>query len=937
MIQGNTIFKRSLFAALTTYLLLTSPLPHHIGSPSIGNAFGDASPSTTYTRAPRPKTRNSQPASTYVTLNNGMEFILTENHSNPMIASVIVVKTGSKDETLDNNGVSHMLEHLLFNGTENRTQEDIYDQMDFYGGYNNAHTARDFTSFMALLPAEHIDKGLDIQADMLFNSTIPAEKLDKEKGIVIEEIGKDMDREGNTNRRIFDRKLYNGTPYALPVLGTVNTITALTRSQIAAHYSKYYVPNNMVGLIIGDFDTPEMVRKLKNYFGHHAPKAIPFTKRFRLNTLRNNDIHNIKANVTRNHVTIGIEAPTLDDPDYFPFVILTELLNSGNLLMPAGGNDGRSADKGARPPEITHIHSEFIANDDIGTLNVFADLPADGDAAAALHEILLGLNRTANRLNVVPEDVMGIKTRIKTEEFFLRERLHYYGISRASMLANGGYRFMESYLNNIERVTLKQLKTTARKYLAVNTARFSKRSGKAESVNYVATLVEPLEKRDDISILHGESPGASDPAERGYNRIIRRKALDNGLTLITNTNNDSRVFAMHVLFKNRSLNEPAGKTGIADFLHRLLTGGTIGMDGKELKRRLESIGARLTLTDNPYIPYDNYRTSTGYSFIRLETIDDFYEEGMELLADMILHPRLDPVRIETVRNSMVSIIDNEDGTASRTARNLFYKELFSGTSLAKRCTGTKETVLSIKRDDLAAFHKRYFAPNNVIINIVSAIPDEIIAEKITNLFGDAKENKQLAAAEEITPKRLSRNKRINLERGRGSGKMQAHLYTGYPIEHINDDDNAAIAVLSSILSSGITSRLREEQGLAYSLGCSIQTRKGFGWLQCNVGTGKANIEHVTNEIVDIIKEYRNREFGQLELQKAVNKLKGRMMMRRLPRINQAYYSGIYEFYRDDYDYGRKLPERLNMVTVEDLKAAAGRYLQTEGYLSVVVE
>ena len=78
--------------------------------------------------------------------------------------------------------------------------------MDFCGGYNNAHTARDFTNFMILLPAEHIDNGLDIQSDMLFNSTIPEGKLEKERGIVIEEIGKDLDLDDHKNMTLFQQK-----------------------------------------------------------------------------------------------------------------------------------------------------------------------------------------------------------------------------------------------------------------------------------------------------------------------------------------------------------------------------------------------------------------------------------------------------------------------------------------------------------------------------------------------------------------------------------------------------------------------------------------------------------------------------------------------------------------------------------------------------------
>ena len=95
-------------------------------------------------------------------LDNGMEVILVENHANPMIAAVTIVKTGSRNEDAASNGSAHFLEHLLFNGTKTRTQKQIYDEMDFYGGYNNAHTGPDYTNYMILMPKEYIAQGMDI-------------------------------------------------------------------------------------------------------------------------------------------------------------------------------------------------------------------------------------------------------------------------------------------------------------------------------------------------------------------------------------------------------------------------------------------------------------------------------------------------------------------------------------------------------------------------------------------------------------------------------------------------------------------------------------------------------------------------------------------------------------------------------------------------------
>jgi zinc protease len=112
-------------------------------------------------------------------LNNGLQVLLIENPSLPMIGVNVAVKVGSAYETFSTSGMSHMLEHLLFNGTTTRTQKQLYDDVDRIGGYNNASTAEFYTNYMMVTPSEQIGKGMAIQADMLFRSVLPADKFEK--------------------------------------------------------------------------------------------------------------------------------------------------------------------------------------------------------------------------------------------------------------------------------------------------------------------------------------------------------------------------------------------------------------------------------------------------------------------------------------------------------------------------------------------------------------------------------------------------------------------------------------------------------------------------------------------------------------------------------------------------------------------------------------
>ena len=173
----------------------------------------------------------------------------------------------------DSSGASHFLEHLLFNGTESRTQEQLYADVDRIGAYNNATTRADHTMYLLLAPAEHLDAALEIQADMLLHSTLPPDKFEKEKGIVLEELGRDVGDPGHLADTFFTGQPYAGTPYARPVLGSVESIRGLSREAVWAYYKERYRPERMVLVLAGDFQPDEALARIRERFGDPGPDS----------------------------------------------------------------------------------------------------------------------------------------------------------------------------------------------------------------------------------------------------------------------------------------------------------------------------------------------------------------------------------------------------------------------------------------------------------------------------------------------------------------------------------------------------------------------------------------------------------------------------------------------------------------------------------------
>jgi len=197
----------------------------------------------------------------------------------PMVGVNVVVKVGSAYETFATSGMSHMLEHLLFNGTDSMTQKELYDATDRIGGYNNANTGDYYTNYMMVTPANNIFEGMKLQAGMLFHSIMPEEKFEKEKGIVMEEIAKSLGNSGEQEERNIISIIYDGHALSLPTLGTYETIKAMVRDDVYNFYKNYYVPNNMIMSVIGNFKSDEMLNTINEIYGKEKPGSVklPFS------------------------------------------------------------------------------------------------------------------------------------------------------------------------------------------------------------------------------------------------------------------------------------------------------------------------------------------------------------------------------------------------------------------------------------------------------------------------------------------------------------------------------------------------------------------------------------------------------------------------------------------------------------------------------------
>ena len=881
--------KKTVLNILTIYILLIGISCYECGADELGDQalsmFGE-----------------TQNASVFY-LDNGMEVILIENHAGPMITAFTIVKTGSRNEDAATNGSAHFLEHLLFNGTKNRTQQELYNEMDYYGGYNNAHTGPDYTNFMILMPKEYIEQGMDMQADMLFNSVLPPEKFEKERGIVIEEIGKNADSPTTQVYNHFIRTLYSGTPYERPVLGTVSTITHLKRDDVQSYYHTWYVPNNMTLMVIGDFAATEMVELVRKKYGSYPAGHLPEHKPVLLTppkTLRITRANGMgKFPDYRQYLNMGYILPAPASEDFFSLQMLAEFL---------GGKKDSVLDvlfeKDTNKDMVNSINANITFNSDFSTLQISADLPLNTDVDRVVDLILNAVRDMA--VKPVPmNEIQPILISRATSEIYLQEKLHYYAMMKSSYLAAGGYTFLRGYMDSIMQVTPESIQNAALQYL--------------NSQLPVITLMSPPFEPTESST--GQSQN-----------LFHMETLENGMIVVIKENHDSRVVGVHLLAKGRSLCEEKEKWGMAEVLQRmLLEGGTVNHPEEKLYHSLESIGAELKLHDDPNIPYDDYYNSPRFVYMRLKVVDFFFKEGLRLLAEMVSQPLLTENSFEQAKKNIVSLSATTASSTPEVANRMLYDNLFVANPGFGWTLGNAENIKHFNLEEVKTFHDKLYNPSNLMLTISGNLPIDKVMKLVKINFGGAwGESGWQPSAFKPQIRQLGKTVRQK------TGKSQSYVIVANICE-IEEEDEAALHILGNIFSDRLAFNLRERQGLAYSIGAHFPKYNGVSWYSITMGTRPENIEKAVSGIKEEIRLIRGASFDAKEVQQTINAALGRRGMRRMDRVSQAYYISMEILDGKSPEADDQYGEKLKAVTPQDLKRLAPKVFQNDDHLIVIVE
>jgi len=263
-------------------------------------------------------------------LQNGLRVITVPVKNANSVTVLILVGTGSKYETKDINGISHFLEHMFFKGTKKRPNTlAISETLDRIGGQYNAFTSKEVTGFWAKVDKKHTDVALDWISDIFLNSKFEKEELEREKGVVVEELNMYLDTPTSYVSELFEDLLYGDQPAGWRIVGEKETIMNFNREKLLDYYHNNYSNENTVVCVAGSIDAKEFEGKIKKYFSRielrkHSKKPITKEAQSKPGVL----IHYKKTDQT--HFCLGVRAYDMYDPRRYTLSLMAVILG-GNM------------------------------------------------------------------------------------------------------------------------------------------------------------------------------------------------------------------------------------------------------------------------------------------------------------------------------------------------------------------------------------------------------------------------------------------------------------------------------------------------------------------------------------------------------------------------------------------------------------------------------
>ena len=825
-------------------------------------------------------------------LDNGQNVVIKEVHDNPIVIIDTWIKTGSINETDENNGVAHFLEHLFFKGTAKHPAKEFDRILESKGAVTNAATSKDFTHYYILIPSENFELALDLHSDMLLNPLIPRKELEKERKVVIEEISKNNDKPTNILYKNMIHEFYKLHPYKRDVIGTKEVIETISREQILDFYKKWYIPQNMTTVIIGDIDTQKALSLVKEKFDKPSEVLEKKDKLvYKLDKKPSKQVEIKKdMSVQTGYLLIGYKGCyPMSNKDSYALDLLATILGEGksSRLYKSIKEDKQlvhsigASHASMRDDSIFYISANYLTED-----------------MEKLKSSIFSEVKLLQRNEITEDELKKAKNIIARDTYYARESVsNIAGEIGYTVTLTGNSDYYKNYLENINKVTIEDIKRVAKTYLEEDSAVISiimpDKEGKPELKpkeikNYQAKVVSKNENTTEY-------------------------LLENGATLVITKNTANDIIAIELA--SRGGNNLEKIPGTASLTAQTMMKGTQKYKSLELSQLLEENGIRLA----PAPRGDSFNVATMFT-------KNEKALALELLDEVVNRATIDAIDVERVKSDKLYSIKRTKNNPDSLAFDEFRTAIWENTPYGVTGKVLEKTVPSIQREDIYEFYKNIFDAQNVVITVNGNVDEQELINYFSSILTKSDKPKINLSDFKNKFKPLLKNKIVKVPKE----SETAWLIFGWLTDgSINEEDWAALQVIDSILGSGMSSRLftnlRDEQSLAYQVGSSFSANVNKGVFALYIGTNPVNTTIAKQGILNEINKLRTEFVTNKELDEAKDKLLGNFVLSMETNMDKASVINSLEISNRGYEFIDRYPALIKSVTLQDVIRTANKY------------
>jgi len=854
-------------------------------------------------------------------LDNGLKVLTNEVHTAPIAACYIWFKVGSRNERPGITGISHWIEHMLFKGTPNLPKDEFKRVVERNGGRWNGFTSNDYTAYFEVMPSNKLDSALMLEYERWQNSLFDPDETEAERTVIISE------REGAENHPQFLLReevistAYKAHPYQWSVIGWKSDLKSITRDELYNYYKTYYVPNNATLVLVGDFNTDELMKKVNERFGG-IPKGSDVPQPTTVEPPQYGERRVVvrkAGNVA--YINAAYHIPAIGDDELYPLNVLQMILSYGEssrlyrtLIDTELSTNVYFYAEEMRNPGTADLGVDVRNGVDINKVEsaLFAEIKKLQDEFVTDEEIKKAINQAEANFVYSQSSVSNRASRLGFYESLI------------------SYKYLGTYLDKISSVSKEDIQRVAQKYLTEDN----------RTVGHFLPTVSPrgqavLEKTNVQKYHHGFWYYKSDDNKfssfnkkrvdgsemrRQFELEPVREVLDNGMVLIVCENPTNPTVVIRGNIKAGGMYDTEELVGCADFVANTFSKGTENRTLTQISEQLDGIGANLNTGGN-----------IEKVDVRARMLSKHFDIVLDILSDVMLHPNFPQKEVEKHKGQVYNWLKSWNEDPMKVAQREIHKLIYPiGHPYHRRLQGEEEDVAKINQNSLLEFYNKYYRPDATTLAVVGDVNAQEVIEKVKNAFGDWKASDK-PKDYEIPEVEFAEPIRKDIPM---ADKSQCEICIGHIGIARTNENFYAVDTMNRILggSAGLGrlfGTVRDAHGLAYHVWSSFRASIGAGPFIALAGVNPQNVEKAIKCILDEIKKIQNEAVTDDELADIKNFIVGNFLLSMETNNGIANVLLNAELYGLGMNYPKQQESIYRSITKEQVQSAAIKYLHPD--------